>query len=182
LEFAMKQASGPVSAFAHLAGNSAHLMDFHLDSEVTNSSLGGVTGGSVRTVLLSALGVPALPAGSTITITFPSSDAQAASAAEFRGLNADNPLDQVAAATGTTFAVASGFAQQTGQASELLIGAVGVKGQVSTSGLNGSMHNLVHGRRRLHRLVRRRHSQRQPREQERQHSSGVPDRFRRRQL
>src|SRR4051794_16940988 len=81
VEFAMKAASGTVTAYTHLAGSPTPIDTFTVDADVTNPN----TGGTVRTLILSTHGVHALPSGSLITITFPSSKSQAASAIEVAG-------------------------------------------------------------------------------------------------
>ena len=66
--------------------------------------------------MFSAHGLPALPQGTIITFDYPTSDAQAASATEFRGLTAVNTLDRTAMATEATSTVSSGFTLPTSQA------------------------------------------------------------------
>jgi len=139
LELAMLPAAGAVSAFAHAPGSTAHLLDFHVDADVTTALTGK---GAVRTVLFSSHGTPALSAGSMITITFPGSNAQAASAAEFRGLSAANTLDVTVAANGKAAAVSSGTSKTTAAPRELLIGAIGVLGKPDAAGANDATHNL----------------------------------------
>src|SRR5262249_47742312 len=142
LEFATQPGSGALGAFAHAPGSATHLFDFHVDADATNTQPSGVKAGSVRTAVLSAVGVPALPAGSAITLTFPASDSQTASAAEFAGVSAADPLDRVASAGGNTPAVSSRAAAPTGQASDLPIGAVGGRGGVDSRAPDDPTHDL----------------------------------------
>src|SRR5438093_10761037 len=75
-----------------------------------------------RVLLFSARNVRPLPAGGTISLSFPSAAECHASADEFTGLAA---LDRAAAAWGTTAALSSGATAPTSQAAELLFGVVG---------------------------------------------------------
>jgi hypothetical protein len=139
LELAMMPAAGAVSAFAHAPGSNLHLVDFHVDADITTAHTGK---GLVRTVVFSSMGTPALPAGTVITFTFPGSAGQAASAAEFRGLSAASPLDVTVATNGTASAVTSGMSGKTTAPVELLIGAVGVLGKPEAGAAGDLTHNL----------------------------------------
>jgi hypothetical protein len=85
-----------------------------------------VNDGSVgdRTVVFIAIGVKALAAGASITLTYPSSAETHVSVDEFSGVTG---IDTSAGASATTSAFSSGTAPATSQASELLIGAVGTE-------------------------------------------------------
>jgi hypothetical protein len=80
--------------------------------------------GGDRVVVLVSVGVKALPAGGSITLTYPSSAETHASVDEFSGITG---IDTSAGATGTTAAFSSGQAPATTQASDVLIGAVGIE-------------------------------------------------------
>jgi fibronectin type 3 domain-containing protein len=80
--------------------------------------------GGDRTVVLVSVGVKALPAGGSITLTYPSSAETHASVDEFSGITG---IDTSAGATGTAAAFSSGQAPATTQASDVLIGAVGIE-------------------------------------------------------
>ena len=77
-----------------------------------------------RTVVFTAIGVKALAAGASITLTYPSSAETHVSVDEFSGVTG---IDTSAGASATTSAFSSGTAPVTSQASELLIGAVGTE-------------------------------------------------------
>jgi len=77
-----------------------------------------------RTVVFVSTKVKALAAGSTITLTYPSSAETHVSVDEFSGIAG---IDTSAGATGTTSSFSSGTTPATSQASELLIGAVGTE-------------------------------------------------------
>jgi fibronectin type 3 domain-containing protein len=77
-----------------------------------------------RTVVFVSAKVKALAAGSTITLTYPSSAETHVSVDEFSGIAG---IDTSAGATGTTSSFSSGTTPATSQASELLIGAVGTE-------------------------------------------------------
>lgn len=142
LQFAMKPSGGPITAYAHASGNSTHIFDFTLDGEAINTAAGGGAGGAVRTVIFSTQAVPALAAGTVFTVNFPTSDAQAVTAAKFRGITAVNALDRVVTNAESTSTVSSGFTATTTQAQEVLIGAIGVRGQVDEAAPNDSTNNL----------------------------------------
>ena len=89
-----------------------------------------VVPGNVRTAIFSAIGIPALPGGTIITINSPSTPSAVASLAEFRGLSSVNTLDAMASKVGATLAVTSGPAT-THRPKELLVGAVGVAGTIT---------------------------------------------------
>src|SRR5438093_9708302 len=94
----------------------------------------GARSGSVRTVILSAHNVKALAAGSTITVTFPSTTARRAlTANEFSGLAKSGTLDKTNPGNGSSTTPDSGFTATTAQAAELLVGAIGVAGAGSDS-------------------------------------------------
>jgi hypothetical protein len=75
-------------------------------------------------VVLVSVGVKALPAGGSITLTYPSSAETHVSVDEFSGITG---IDTSAGATGTAAAFSSGLAPATTQASDVLIGAVGIE-------------------------------------------------------
>jgi fibronectin type 3 domain-containing protein len=77
-----------------------------------------------RTVVFVSTKVKALAAGSTITLTYPSSAETHVSVDEFSGIAG---IDTSAGATSTTSSFSSGTTPATSQASELLIGAVGTE-------------------------------------------------------
>jgi fibronectin type 3 domain-containing protein len=75
-----------------------------------------------RTVVFVSVGVKALAAGGSITLTYPKSSETHVSVDEFSGITG---IDTSASATGTTSAFSSGSAPATTQAADVLIGAVG---------------------------------------------------------
>jgi len=77
-----------------------------------------------RTVVLVSIGVKALPAGGSITLTYPSAAETHVSVDEFSGITG---IDTSAGATGTTAAFSSGSAPTTTQATDVLVGAVGIE-------------------------------------------------------
>jgi hypothetical protein len=77
-----------------------------------------------RTVVLVSVGVKALAAGGSITLTYPSSAETHVSVDEFSGITG---IDTSAGATGTTSAFSSGTAPATSQATDVLIGAIGIE-------------------------------------------------------
>jgi titin len=77
-----------------------------------------------RTVVLVSVGVKALAAGGSITLTYPSSGETHVSIDEFSGITG---IDTSAGATGTTAAFSSGTAPATTQATDVLIGVVGIE-------------------------------------------------------
>jgi fibronectin type 3 domain-containing protein len=77
-----------------------------------------------RTVALVSVGVKALTAGATITLTYPSSNETHVSVDEFSGVTG---IDTSAGATGTSSAFSSGNAPGTSQAADVLIGTVGTE-------------------------------------------------------
>jgi fibronectin type 3 domain-containing protein len=77
-----------------------------------------------RTVVLVSVAVKALPAGATITLTYPSSNETHVSVDEFSGITG---IDTSAGATGTSSTFSSGPAPTTTQVSDVLIGAVGTE-------------------------------------------------------
>jgi hypothetical protein len=95
------------------AGNS-----YFVGRDVNDGSAGD------RTVVFVSTKVKALAAGSTITLTYPSSAETHVSVDEFSGIAG---IDTSAGATGITSSFSSGTTPATSQASELLIGAVGTE-------------------------------------------------------
>jgi hypothetical protein len=79
--------------------------------------------GGDRTVVLVSVGVKALAAGGSITLTYPSAAETHVSVDEFAGVTG---VDTSAGATGTASAYSSGTATTT-QAKEILIGVVGIE-------------------------------------------------------
>ena len=79
--------------------------------------------GGDRTVVLVSVGVKALAAGGSITLTYPSSSETHVSVDEFAGVTG---IDTSAGATGTTAAFSSGTATTT-QAKEILVGVAGIE-------------------------------------------------------
>ena len=75
-----------------------------------------------RTVVVVSVGVKALAAGGSITLTYPKSSETHVSVDEFSGITG---IDTSAGATGTTSAFSSGSAPATTQAADVLIGVVG---------------------------------------------------------
>jgi hypothetical protein len=73
-------------------------------------------------VVLVSVGVKALAAGGTITLTYPKSGETHVSVDEFSGITG---IDTSAGATGTTSGFSSGSAPATTQAADVLIGVVG---------------------------------------------------------
>jgi hypothetical protein len=80
--------------------------------------------GGDRSVVLISVNIKALAAGGSITLTYPSSTETHASVDEFSGVTA---IDGSAGASGSTAAFSSGPAPVTSQASEILIGSVGIE-------------------------------------------------------
>jgi fibronectin type 3 domain-containing protein len=104
--------TGAVSA-TDSAGNS------YVVARDTNDGSGGD-----RTLVLVSVGVKALPAGGSITLTYPSSAETHVSVDEFSGITG---IDTSAGATGTTAAFSSGLAPATTRASDVLIGTIGIE-------------------------------------------------------
>src|SRR5689334_2012257 len=77
-----------------------------------------------RTLVFSATNAKALPSGGTITITYPSSSECHVSADEFSGIAA---LERAASTFATSTSFNSGASGTTAQASELILGVVGVE-------------------------------------------------------
>ena len=77
-----------------------------------------------RTVMLVSIGVKALAAGGSITLTYPSAAETHVSVDEFSGITG---IDTSAGATGTTAAYSSGSAPATTQATDVLVGVVGIE-------------------------------------------------------
>jgi hypothetical protein len=77
-----------------------------------------------RTVVLVSVGVKALATGGSITLTYPSSGETHVSVDEFSGITG---IDTSAGATGTTAAFSSGAAPATTQATDVLVGVVGIE-------------------------------------------------------
>jgi hypothetical protein len=124
LSFAMDDdGAGPVSA-SDSAGNT-----YNVDADSTAS-------GEARSVILSAHGVDALPAGSTITVNHPSTDTRGLSANYFVGLSESTALDDASAATGTNSSPNTGSVSTT-DPNELLVGAFGIASGTSFSAGSG---------------------------------------------
>jgi titin len=86
--------------------------------------------GGDRTLVLVSIGIKALAAGGSITLTYPSSAETHVSVDEFSGITG---IDTSAGATGTTAAFSSGTAPATTQATDVLIGTIGIEtGKVPT--------------------------------------------------
>jgi fibronectin type 3 domain-containing protein len=77
-----------------------------------------------RTMIFVSVGVKALAAGGSITLTYPSSAETHVSVDEFSGITG---IDTSAGATGTAAAFSSGTAPVTTQAQDVLIGVVGIE-------------------------------------------------------
>ena len=77
-----------------------------------------------RTVVLVSIGVKALAAGGSITLTYPSAAETHVSVDEFSGITG---IDTSAGATGKTAAFSSGSAPATTQATDVLVGVVGIE-------------------------------------------------------
>lgn len=105
-----------ISSVTDSAGNT-----YNNVADVTNS-------GNVRTIILAAYNVTALPIGSTITINHASSTARTAVVSVFRGLADNAVLDQTQMGTGSGNLPSSGATAATTQADELLIGGIGTEG------------------------------------------------------
>ncbi|MGH3172449.1 MAG: fibronectin type III domain-containing protein [Streptosporangiaceae bacterium] len=86
-----------------------------------------------RTVLLASVGVKTLAAGGSITLTYPSSAETHVSVDEFSGITG---VDSSAGASGTTAAFSSGTATTT-QATDVLVGVVGVESGKSPTWASG---------------------------------------------
>jgi fibronectin type 3 domain-containing protein len=80
--------------------------------------------GGDRTMIFVSVGVKALAAGGSITLTYPSSAETHVSVDEFSGITG---IDTSAGATGTAAAFSSGAAPVTTQARDVLIGVVGIE-------------------------------------------------------
>jgi hypothetical protein len=97
---------------------------------------------SVQTVVFSTHGAHALSANGWIRVKFSEEvTAAALSANEFSGLRLPVPLDKTATNYGAGGGVNSGTTT-TSVANELLVGAIGVLGNVDTGQLNSSTYNL----------------------------------------
>ncbi len=130
---ALNPSTGTV-ACGDTGGNS-----YAVDSNVANGS--ATTG--VRTVILSAQVTTALVSGNTITCTHPSVTARALSAHEFSGLATSATVDKVATATGNNTAPSSGATTTTVQASELLVGGIGVEGPTTETFTAGASYTII---------------------------------------
>ena len=75
-------------------------------------------------MVLVSVGVKALAAGASITLTYPTSAETHVSVDEFSGITG---IDTSAGATGTTAAFSSGTAPVTTQANDVLVGTVGIE-------------------------------------------------------
>jgi fibronectin type 3 domain-containing protein len=87
-----------------------------------------------RTVVLVSVGVKALAAGGSITLTYPSSAETHISVDEFSGITG---IDTSAGAAGTTAAFSSGSAPATTQATDVLVGVVGIESGKSPTWASG---------------------------------------------
>ncbi len=87
-----------------------------------------------RTVVLVSIGVKALAAGGSITLTYPSSGETHVSVDEFSSITG---IDTSAGATGTTAAFSSGTAPATTQATDVLVGVVGIESGKSPTWASG---------------------------------------------
>ncbi len=130
---ALNPSTGTV-ACSDTGGNS-----YVVDRNVANGS--GTSG--VRTVILSSQVASALVSGNTITCTHPSVTARALSANEFSGLATTAAVDKVKSATGNNTAPSSGATTTTAQASELLIGGIGVEGPTTETFTAGASYATV---------------------------------------
>src|SRR5437016_416547 len=88
---------------------------------------GGNPGTSVRTILFYCQNAVSIPALGTITIKHPAILSRVGIAAEFGGIST-TPLDQTASGNGTNLIPSSGITGTTTQAEEIVIGAIGFKG------------------------------------------------------
>jgi fibronectin type 3 domain-containing protein len=86
-----------------------------------------------RTLALVSVGVKALAAGGSITLTYPSSAETHVSVDEFSGVTG---IDTTAGATGTTAAFSSGTATTT-QATDILVGVIGAESAKSPTWATG---------------------------------------------
>ena len=77
-----------------------------------------------RVVVLVSVGVTALAAGATVTLTYPTSAETHVSVDEFSGITG---IDTSSGATGTTAAFSSGTAPVTTQANDVVVGTVGIE-------------------------------------------------------
>jgi fibronectin type 3 domain-containing protein len=87
-----------------------------------------------RTVVLVSIGAKARAAGGSITLTYPSSGETHVSVDEFSGITG---IDTSAGATGTTAAFSSGPAPTTTQATDVLVGVVGIESGKSPTWASG---------------------------------------------
>ncbi|MBM2825963.1 MAG: hypothetical protein HW403_27 [Dehalococcoidia bacterium] len=128
--FAMDDQTGTVSC-----------ADTQLNPYAVDVDIGGGAGtGNVRTVICSAHNVTALVSTNTITVTHPSSAAEAVSAQEFSGLVKKSALDKTASASGTSTTPSSGNTLTTTMANELLVGAIGAEGPVEDTFTAGASY------------------------------------------
>jgi len=130
LVLAMDNATGTVSA-SDSVGNV-----YSVDADVNNTD-------GVRTVVLAAHNIVAIPVGGTITVSHPSVVARAVTAAEFAGLANSSVLDRSSSATGTGLSPASGSTATTSQADELLIGAIGIEGPTGDTYAAGALYSAL---------------------------------------
>jgi len=133
LSLALNPSTGAVSC-GDTRGNG-----YTANLDVSNGS--GNSG--VRIVVLSAHNVNALSSGQTISCAHPSVAARALAANEFFGLAATSTLDAVASSTGNSKSPSSGNTSSTIQASELLIGAIGVEGPASETFTAGASYTTI---------------------------------------
>ncbi len=135
LTFVMDVAAGAVS-ISDSAGNT-YLKD---------ADVAGLVGAVRRTIIFSSHGVLPLAGGNTITATFPAlATAKALSASEFSGLASSGTLDRTNTNSNMVpdTAPTSGFTMPTSQASELLIGAIGVLQPLASGFTPGSGYTVL---------------------------------------
>jgi fibronectin type 3 domain-containing protein len=110
-----------------------------------------------RSVVLTAVNAKALPAGNTITVTYPSSNETHLSVDEFSGVAG---VDKTATATATGTSFSSGVTATTTQPNEILIGTVGAESSTTPTWATGwTALPTPGGHHRLprHRLPHRQH-------------------------
>jgi len=133
VSLAFDPASGTVSC-SDTRGNT-----YAVDKDTTTGS--GTSG--VRAVILSAHNITALTSSNTITCTHPSAAARALGANEFSGLAASGTQDKTSSGTGNSTSASSGSTQTTTQASELLLGTIGVEGKSNETFTAGSGYTTI---------------------------------------
>jgi hypothetical protein len=130
---ALNPASGGVSCSDSGANT------YVLDRNVRNGS--GTKG--VRIVVLSAHAATGLSGGQTITCAHPNVSARALSASEFSGILALSAVDRKHSNTGNNASPSSGVTLKTRQADELLIGGIGVEGDIGESFTPGPGYTVL---------------------------------------